>query len=253
MRIILYPYKIGSQSCRDLQDTLQTKFEGKILRVRPDGAFVRRRHDIVINWGSSKSPKWNYEGIINSPAAVRISANKLRTLVCLRDHHVQTVPFTTTKSETQGWNRIVCRAVLEGHSGEGITIMRQGEALPDVPVYTKFIPRSREYRVHVFRGEIIDYAKKVKRIDGRIVSNAQSDDMIRSAALGWEFIRAVTRRPSVEELAKQAVSALGLDFGAVDILRDREGNCYVLEVGTAPGLSNLGLEAYANAIIGLTH
>jgi glutathione synthase/RimK-type ligase-like ATP-grasp enzyme len=47
-----------------------------------------------------------------------------------------------------------------------------------------------------------------------------------------------------------AVSALGLDFGAVDIIwNEREDKCYVLEVNTAPGLQGSTLENYANAIM----
>ena len=48
--------------------------------------------------------------------------------------------------------------------------------------------------------------------------------------------------------AEHAVEALGLDFGAVDIMY-HENTFYVLEVNTAPGLTRTRtLEAYANEI-----
>ena len=46
------------------------------------------------------------------------------------------------------------------------------------------------------------------------------------------------------------VEALGLDFGSVDIIRSNKTN-YVLEVGTACGLSPYGVECYADAILAL--
>jgi glutathione synthase/RimK-type ligase-like ATP-grasp enzyme len=39
--------------------------------------------------------------------------------------------------------------------------------------------------------------------------------------------------------------ALGLDFGAVDIIQDDGGNFYVLEVNTAPGLEGQTIKSYA--------
>ncbi len=51
-------------------------------------------------------------------------------------------------------------------------------------------------------------------------------------------------------LGCHAVSALGLDFGAADIIQDKHGKLYVLEVNTAPGLtSDDGVAVYANAFV----
>jgi len=49
-------------------------------------------------------------------------------------------------------------------------------------------------------------------------------------------------------VALAAVSALGLDFGAVDIIyNEHENQYYVLEVNTAPGLEGTTVEKYAEA------
>jgi glutathione synthase/RimK-type ligase-like ATP-grasp enzyme len=53
----------------------------------------------------------------------------------------------------------------------------------------------------------------------------------------------------VENLAVEAVDAMNLDFGAVDIIMDTDNNVFVLEVNSAPGLGNTEtLEVYAKAI-----
>jgi D-alanine-D-alanine ligase-like ATP-grasp enzyme len=53
-----------------------------------------------------------------------------------------------------------------------------------------------------------------------------------------------------DQLSVEAVAALGLDFGAVDIIEDKEGNFYVLEINTAPGLEGHTVTSYAKAFHG---
>jgi glutathione synthase/RimK-type ligase-like ATP-grasp enzyme len=247
-RVIIYPYKLGSKSCRDIVRSLRDRSEYKILRVHGDGNYRRRANDVIINWGNSEQPEWDAAGILNDPAAVAVAVNKLSTLESLEEAGVSHVPFTKDVQEALDWEDvfIVVRHKLEGHSGEGIE-MFEGLVPPHAPLYTRFIPKSVEYRVHVFQGEVIDYTKKIKRIDGEIKSRIK-DDRVRSHANGWEYIRDVAPRESVKELAIAAVEALGLDFGAVDIIRSKRKN-YVLEIGTAPGLSDIGVRAYGAAII----
>ncbi|CAN5950619.1 unnamed protein product [Sphagnum jensenii] len=50
-----------------------------------------------------------------------------------------------------------------------------------------------------------------------------------------------------DEIAIAATTALGLDFGAVDIIEDKNEKLYVLEVNTAPGLEGKTVELYAEA------
>ena len=109
----------------------------------------------------------------------------------------------------------------------------------------KFIPRWREYRVHIFRGELIRLARKTP-------SNPQ--DRI------WKdhhFAYDLAPRRSYErliEVAKLAVTSLHYDFGAVDLLITRTNGRidepYVLEVNSAPGFTEnrRTLEAYVGAI-----
>lgn len=124
-------------------------------------------------------------------------------------------------------------------------------AIPAAPLYTLGIVNDGEYRVHVFRGDVILYQKKSRRVgeDGQVeVAEGERAD-IRNLASNWIY-RTGNLEPleRVEDLAVEAVDALGLDFGAVDIIKDTDGNVYVLEVNTAAGLGNAdSLEAYTNA------
>jgi glutathione synthase/RimK-type ligase-like ATP-grasp enzyme len=251
-RIVIYPYKMESKSCRDIVRSLRDQSEHKVLRVRGGGRYRRRRHDVIVNWGNSELPDWDAAGILNDPAAVAVAVNKLSTLEALEEAGVSHVPFTTKAHVAVTYGVVVGRHNLEGHSGAGIEIIEgwdHFDDFPRAPLYTQFIPKSVEYRVHVFKGEVIDYTKKIKRVDGEIKARIK-EDRVRSHVNGWEYLRDVSPRESVKELAIAAVEALGLDFGAVDIIRSKRKN-YVLEVGTAAGLSDIGVRAYADKILDL--
>ncbi len=247
MRVRIYPYKVGSVSARALAQALGG------LCVRPDGAYRPRREDKVINWGNSVIPNWwpwtpLAQGVLNEPQKVRLASNKLLTLQKLEEAGVAHVPFTTDSVEARTWPVAYCREKLTGHSGEGIVIFDHslGEIPPHAPLYTKAIDNNGEYRVHVFNGEVIDYRKKSRQ---REDAPTEAEKLVRNLASGWVYREGHLKRlDRVEQLAKDAIEALGLDFGAVDIIMDGAGEVYVLEVNTACGMEPRTLAKYVEAI-----
>jgi hypothetical protein len=102
-----------------------------------------------------------------------------------------------------------------------------------------------EYRVHSFLGKSIRAGKKVIR-DG-----VPTHPWVRSWNGGWKIsYDGTTVKQRHRDLAHQAVKALGLDFGAVDIGERADGSLVVLEVNRAPGLEGGTIDAYAKHIEG---
>ncbi len=240
----IYPYKIGSESARALARALGVK------RIIPEGSYRPTERTMVINWGSS-SFHFNHSNVLNKPAAVAIAANKLSTLSKLRATGVPVPDFTTSHAEAMDWldddYRVLVRNTLTGHSGAGIQVIRPGDTLPyGAPLYTRYTRKDSEYRVHVFKGSVIDYSEKRKRNGGEAVGTSDSN-LIRNHSNGWVFCRdGVYLSDMVRAVAIKAVAALGLDFGALDIIV-RGDKCYVLEVNTAPGVEGTTLQKYVEA------
>jgi glutathione synthase/RimK-type ligase-like ATP-grasp enzyme len=199
--------------------------------------------------------------VLNNPVAVATSADKLaffQASLHWNSAEVREViiPWTTDKDEAEGWlsdgDRVVVRHTTRGSGGQGIDVINEGD-LPHAPLYTKYIKKSAEYRVHVKCRQgledrlpvVFDAQQKRKQND-----NEDVDYQIRSHANGWVFCRSGIEVPEyVTNAAKLVVAELGLDFGAVDVVYNRHYNrAYVLEVNTAPGLEGTTLTTYTDMI-----
>lgn len=246
-RIKIFPYNLGSESARSLARELET------VCVKPDGKYRPYPNHLIVNWGNSRSPTtWHMDAVevLNHPNFVADAVNKLRTLEILRTVGVPTPEWTTDREVALEWESegetIFERHSLTGSKGDGIRVVADHsheEGITNAPLYTKAIVKAREYRVHVFDGEVIDIQQK-KRREGN-----DSDGTIKNLDNGWVFVRdGITRPPSdIFDIAIRAVEALGLDFGGVDILT-KDGECYVLEVNCAIGIEGSTLTTWTNAI-----
>jgi glutathione synthase/RimK-type ligase-like ATP-grasp enzyme len=237
----LYPYNSGSASAKALAKALGIK------RLKREGKTIKAK--AIINWGCSSILRCSktLHGIANCPTAVAVAANKLEAFKALSGH--SPIPeFTESLAEASRWLAegvtVVERHKLNGHSGDGIRIVSEGE-LQEAPLYVKYIKKAAEYRVHVAFGKAIHVQKKVVR-----KGEEPKDWQVRNLGNGFVFqSEGVEIEEAGKEAAITAVKALGLDFGAVDLIYNKKFNSfYVLEINTAPGLGNEStLNAYVNA------
>lgn len=238
-RLKVFPYKLGSSSAKALANGLRVK------RVR--STYEPRRNDVIINWGRSSPITYVRTHLdLNNHEAIALACNKLKTFTKLTGRGFNDVPdWTAWIEEAKGWiengDKVYCRTSLTGHSGSGIVVASSIDELVDAPLYTKATKHKHEFRVHVFKGSVIDVQQKKRRIgyDG-------ADTGIRNHSNGYIYARSTVEYP--EELLTasiKAVELLGLDFGAVDIgYRERDNKVFVFEVNTAPGLTGTTLEKY---------
>lgn len=252
-RLVLLPYKIGSLSAKLLASRLTELLGLKVRRVRQDGKYRPKFRSLITNYGSSSLPHWATVGSwINNPRSASSAGNKLLAFEAFKRANVSTPDFTNSRETALEWIRdgsvAVARTILNGHSGRGIVLADTVDKLVNAPLYTKYKKKRKEFRVHVFQGKIIDVAEKRRR--RAEVRPEIFDGYVRNLANGWVFCRDNVVRPhDLDGCAVAACAALGLDFGAVDVIwNERENKCYVLEVNTAPGLQGTTLEKYAQAI-----
>jgi glutathione synthase/RimK-type ligase-like ATP-grasp enzyme len=248
MRLFIYPYKQGSASAKALAEAMGAK------RIKREGSrFKPALHKQVINWGARGLPNeiLSWCQVINHPVCVGIAGDKFKALDQMSRRGVQVVPFTNdyhvALTQWDDQRTIVVRHKLNGHSGEGIELIDPGDDLPKAPLYTQYVKKKEEYRFHVCNGGTFHVQRKARRLE---TPDDEVDWKVRNHRNGFIYQQEnVEVHGKAHDLAIEAVDALDLDFGAVDIIyNEKKDEYYVLEVNTAPGLFGTTLQKYAETL-----
>ena len=252
MRYRILSHNMASKGARQMAEALGgllLRREGSTYRPRGDG-----QQDVIINWGVTTASEYAQPGVVgrfyNLPEQVAWATNKLKFFRAMKYAAPEYIPeWWDNKADIPDKAfPIVCRTVLNGHSGEGIVIAKSRDELVDAPLYVRYVRKKNEYRVHVGRTateyKVISVQRKARRLD---VPVDEVNWMVRNHQNGFVFVRNdFTPRRPVIEAAKRALAVTALDFGAVDVIWNEHTNrAYVLEVNTAPGLEGTTIEDYA--------
>jgi glutathione synthase/RimK-type ligase-like ATP-grasp enzyme len=224
-RLVLVPNSMGSRSAKALAITLSGKVDHRVLRVR--STRVGKRIAFTLKSGTDKLTQFRK----------------------FHENNVSAPDYTTDRAIAASWlsdGCVVCRTLLRSSEGKGIVIAETEDQLVSAPLYTKYVKKKKEFRVHVLNGQVIDVTEKRKRsgFDG------ERDSRVRNLANGYVFCRdGITEPVGLQELAQGACQALSYTIGAVDVaFNEHHNRCYVLEVNATPGMEGTTLEKYATAI-----
>lgn len=242
------PYKTESNSAKQLSSFLKCK------RMRLNNSTLSDREGLkLINWGNSTVNLSHLPSakVFNKPENIKLASHKIEFFKRISKFNegssvIVNIPdWTTSVREARNWyadgNDVVCRHVLQGHSGDGLELVKFNEdvnardAVPKAPLYTKYSKKKDEYRVHVVAGKAIFVQRKAAQH-----STNSANYQIRNVANGFVFvIRDLSPDPSIISSAVNAVNALGLDFGAADVMwNERRKTATVIEVNTACALES---------------
>lgn len=225
-RVFIKPYKMGSKSAKLLSQATGIK--------RITGKHKVNHNNYYLEWGTPLDKKEQFN--------------------CFHIHEVPTVLYTVAKKTAFNWytqgQMVVARELLNSHSGKGITLVSQEiddsltlETFPDAPLYTLYLKKSAEFRVHIFKSKFVCAQQKKLKAD-------HEAHRIRSNANGYVFCHLDSPETPLLTVAKQAYYAVGApDVAAVDVIYNNHYDKYaVLEVNTAPGIEGTTLDKYVEAV-----
>ena len=188
---------------------------------------------LLINWTGSRvtSPE---KPVLNSESRT----NKLQQLIRLEMAGIKVPRFAISRPLGERW---LARRAFHQQGRD----FRFPPKKPDF--WTEYINFGEEWRIHVFRSAKGN--SRVIRSALKVPKSASADPIIRSHRVGWKLSYTGGAGDGLKAIAKAALDALRLDFGAVDIGVDHSGAGVVLEVNTCPGLETGTLRYYVEQII----
>lgn len=231
---------------------------------------IPRGTDKVIRWGNAKTVPFAIEQV-NPARAIMLAGDKLETLRTLQAAGVACLEFRDRPPEELG-RTIWFGRKRRGFGGKDIIAFsadgvwtphhildggllrwddeRAVRKIGACELFTRYVDNSREYRIHVVNGEVIRYQRKYRKEHHVVID----DNYVRvqNHSNGYVFRQPQRAlRPERYDTSIAAVEALGLNFGAVDMVIDDNvgpnGVSRILEVNTAASCAPKTLSAYVEA------
>ena len=242
--VILYSNK-SSKTGKDLLRKFSTVAR-KAFRKRTSKRYAA---DLVLRWGSTEEfPRLTSRVELNTLQATRNASDKLVMMKKLVEARISTpdvmfinnnLPFAESlypNYKDESGKFYVRGANQEVRYTDSI---RSGDLYVSRPVPNK----RREYRVHVFDGKILEIYEKVPQEEGVTIFKAHNCRFERRNPENCRLSQ------EDQQMCIDAVNALGLTFAGVDLARNKDQECFVLEVNSSPALNSLNIERYFERIM----
>lgn len=232
--VMLRRRKLGRTSCREI-----TNFSRNIdVVVRNDQPFPNDL-SMVIRWGTTSNVPCN--NVVNTAEAIHRVGDKAGFRQILMDHHVNggtlLCPWTFGQQQMDGedapnWPVVVRPRVhaqgkhvylCNNFEELGRAIARCGEGW----YASSYINKVAEYRVTFVQGRVAWVARKTPGNPQDVAWNVARGGRFDNVNWGDWPLKAV-------KYSREAFMLSGLDFGAVDVMVDADGEAYVLEINSAP-------------------
>jgi len=226
LKFRLVSKKLGSQSLKALAQGLSTKLGYKIFRA--------------------KQPKPNRENLVYGDCK-----DKLFQYQWFAANAVPSLSFTQDAAVVSEWlsdpkNTVFARTLTRASEGKGIIVLESGTNVISAPVYTLYRKKKKEFRVHVFKENVVHVLEKRKKKE----FNGEVNTKIRNTANGYVFCsESVVEPEGIRELALKAAKVTNSDFKGVDIgFNEKLNELFVIEVNSCPGIEGSNINRYIEVI-----
>jgi glutathione synthase/RimK-type ligase-like ATP-grasp enzyme len=190
----------------------------------------------IICWGHSTRTNPNLNGKVNAlnKYEAMIAFNKagvpIPTVFDAHPFHIR----TQMKTNPFPW---LARNIWHKEGDDIVPVRTYEEAMAQVgkkDFFSVFVPTRTEYRVWVFGNKALAVYDKEFKGDGEYEGFQRNHDF------GFKFVNKddLLGSTTLTKPAVKAVAAIGLDFGAVDLLMGKNGSIYVLEVNSMPHIDS---------------
>jgi glutathione synthase/RimK-type ligase-like ATP-grasp enzyme len=197
------------------------------------------KYDVILCWGMST------QGL--QKPALNGRVNQYDKYDCFKEFEKAGVLCPTTFSVNEGIHR---NAKVAGETwlarktqhtkGKDIEVCKTYDDVKRVyhngkhAFFSVFIPTDTEYRVWVLGKNAFAIYEKVFKGEG------EYEGFMRNHRFGFKFVKRDDLRgtKAIEQPCIAAVKSVGMDWGAVDILKGKDGKYYMLEINSMPHIDS---------------
>lgn len=204
--------------------------------VLHDRQTVPPETSLLVRWGCVGQS--HFEGLTLNPVNSIYRVNdKLGFRILCRDSDPNIVPFTIVIPQEWNGMRMIVRPKThaQGRNLKVISTLEELLQVTNEPAFrsgwyaSELIDKVAEYRVYVIQGRVATIAEKTPADPSAIAWNVAQGGRFDVLPRGrWPM--------NVVEVAVKSWALSGLDFGGVDVIVDRDGKAYQIEINSAPSL-----------------
>lgn len=205
----------------------------RILSIPRKQTQRRANLSVLLRWGNSETFNGTRVGIeLNTAEGVSNASNKLRMMQLLKASNIPMPEFTTTLDNIESFKDETGNYYIRSRAG----VVRYGNdfnPMNDLYASKPIVNKRREYRVHVFNSKIVAIYEKIPH------DQETRPALFKSFNCHFSYSDPSRSRCDAtgQKIAIDAIKAVGLLFGGVDIIRDKDGNFFCCETNSAPGLN----------------
>ena len=192
-------------------------------------------HDSLLAISTPLGERYLYNGknTINSQLSSNLTRNKLATRLIIKQHRLPNIAFLNTANAKEAEQFLATHAKIivkpiTGSNSHDVRIVDSPEQLAGLDlagyILEKYIA-GKEMRYLVLNGKVIAVHQSEY---GESVAETRDLERISYPESEWDS--------QLVDLALKTTDILGLRYGAVDYLIGAQGQVYILEVNSSPGM-----------------
>jgi hypothetical protein len=221
--------RIG-ESCEKTGSYLQALLGDRGVNV------VTKNHKAIVCWGMSY--RLEDDRLLPSLNANANKYNKLEALQLFAKVKLPVVPYSTKVPTALDFYPALGRQFHHVGGRDIHVALYEEEAhrlagIGKADYFTHYIQKAAEYRSWFYRGQHLGTYTILPR------QNANQAGANHIGRRDYVIVKAAKLDRPRLSIVKNAVSAIELDFGAVDYLIGKDGKTYILEVNSAPGCDSV--------------
>jgi hypothetical protein len=189
-------------------------------------------YDVLFSYGCAT--RTTHKKRFNQASAVDTCISKPWSFEAFKRAQVDTVDYVKAKPIPAAWPWVVVRDNQNGRKAEGLSYHENGPDVPDGGLYTEYFEHRYEYRIMVWRYEVV----------GRYYKDEHDGD--------WYFNLQPKR--GFEEMDRQcirAAAALGIDYVGFDVVAASKDDFRILEANSGPRITDEAENAIVEYFINL--